>query len=521
MDMKECLWSQKSAEEPITVIVGGGVSGLYAAWKLGAAGKRVVLVEASPDRIGGRIETIELEGFTAEFGPMRFEPTLQPTFDNLIKSLDIEYIDFVGPTAEKMEFPKYDVLPEESDMDALTLLKRGIMLIMGQEPNDQDWIDKQTEDDYRRWRKHQKLKGRNLWQMGFWNALSADGVLSHQALMKVRDTGTFYHMIPENLNAIEWIIWWMRALKTVGQDLVSIKGGTAKITDTLLSKLQAMPNVDIFQGYELLSFNECHEQQQYIELFFNHRREKVKAYADRLILALPQLPLKKLGRSLPPHVEDLLDTVNGFAMLKIFFVTDTPWWNYDQKPQQYSNRMPTRELHYYRRDNAEESDGYGMVMLYTDRPATEFWRHYVVDQNNHDRAEMDKNNELVNEFAKFIARDVKHELTSDDSGKPLNLTPYAIELFSNATLDEAAEMIRRSIITYGIHDWACEPFGAANHGWKPNVQSWKVQQTLKSFSLGSGRNNVHICGEAYSDYHGFVEGALNSVHLVIDDLLEA
>ncbi|MFX7832988.1 hypothetical protein ABTK53_19765, partial [Acinetobacter baumannii] len=80
-------------------------------------------------------------------------------------------------------------------LNSLQLLKRGIMLIMGRQPDDQAWIDALTEADYMRLRKHAQLHGQPLWDMGFWNALSAQGVLSHRALVKLRDTGTFYHMI--------------------------------------------------------------------------------------------------------------------------------------------------------------------------------------------------------------------------------------------------------------------------------------------------------------------------------------
>ena len=57
------------------VVVGGGVSGAYAAWRLRAgAGKDVALVEMS-DRIGGRLESIVppgMQNLVAEFGGMGY-----------------------------------------------------------------------------------------------------------------------------------------------------------------------------------------------------------------------------------------------------------------------------------------------------------------------------------------------------------------------------------------------------------------------------------------------------------------
>jgi monoamine oxidase len=494
------------------------VSGLYSAWKLGLAGKKVVLLEASGDRFGGRMETVDMDGFLAEFGPMRFEPSLQPRFAKMVADLGIKLIEFVGPSAEDIQFPKYDLLADEMELDALQLLKRGIMLILARDPEDQAWIDSLTEVDYRRMRRTQKLRGRYLWNLGFWNALSADGILSHQALMKIRDTGTFYHMIPENLNAIEWMIWWLRALKTVGKKLASVEGGTEKITHHLLQQLHQLSNVEIYNAHQLKSFSESNSNQDRLDLVFETREGNKIATVSRLFLAMPKLPLSHLSRSLPNHIAEQLNTVNGFAMSKVFFVTNSPWWEPGQRPQQYANRMPTRELHYFRRESGGIDDGNGMIMLYTDTPATEYWRHYIKDPKSHDRAEIDKNSDLIEEFAKYVARDVKRALRSDSENNTVQLNENAKSLFADRTLSETASFIENTIVTCGMRDWACEPYGAGNHGWQPGVQSWKIQAAFKAFSIGSGRKNVHICGEAYSDYHGFIEGALNSAHLILDEL---
>lgn len=77
--------STLDANRRTILIAGGGIAGLYAARELAARDdiSKIVLLEASPARWGGRIETEQLDGFTAEFGPMRFEPALQPLFDAL------------------------------------------------------------------------------------------------------------------------------------------------------------------------------------------------------------------------------------------------------------------------------------------------------------------------------------------------------------------------------------------------------------------------------------------------------
>jgi monoamine oxidase len=499
---------------PDTVIAGGGIAGLYCAKRLAEAGHKILILETSSDRWGGRIETEEMDGFIAEYGPMRFEPTLQPRFARLCAELGVGLVDFCGPSAEANSSDDLDLPEPERGLNSLQLLKRGIMLIMGREPDDQDWIDGLTESDYMRLRKHAQLHGQPLWDMGFWNALSAQGILSHRALVKLRDTGTFYHMIPENLNAAEWIIWWLRALKTVGQQLASIEGGSSRLTKSLLAQLRNHPNVTLAGGHTLLGFQPSGLGASTLELEVRTKSGNARLSAQRLILALPRLPLVKLATQLPEHIAAQLDSVNGFPMLKVFFVSKTPWWDYEQAPQQYANCMPTREIHYFRRPQDADADGHGMVLLYMDRPSTEFWRHYVIDGERHDRAEVDQNARIVDAFALFVARDVKRSLESNEAGT-LRLTDHARRIFSEMSLAEASSYIRASIITYGIRDWARAPYGAANHGWQPGVRSWKVMDAFKAFDFGSGASNVHIVGEAYSDYQGFIEGSLNSAELAL------
>lgn len=53
------------------VVVGGGISGLTAAWRLHQAGSHVLLLESAP-RVGGVIQTTRQQGFQAEDGPNTF-----------------------------------------------------------------------------------------------------------------------------------------------------------------------------------------------------------------------------------------------------------------------------------------------------------------------------------------------------------------------------------------------------------------------------------------------------------------
>ena len=54
------------------VIVGGGISGLYAAWRLGKYSDLKILLLESTDRYGGRFHTVTMPGgYKADLGAMR------------------------------------------------------------------------------------------------------------------------------------------------------------------------------------------------------------------------------------------------------------------------------------------------------------------------------------------------------------------------------------------------------------------------------------------------------------------
>jgi hypothetical protein len=80
------------------------------------------------------------------------------------------------------------------------------------------WAKTLREDDYWVIQRYGRIAIGNdddqlyipLYTLGFWNLMA--NYLSHNALTKVQDLGTFYHLLPENPNAAEWLTWWLRAL---------------------------------------------------------------------------------------------------------------------------------------------------------------------------------------------------------------------------------------------------------------------------------------------------------------------
>ncbi|MHB9027703.1 MAG: flavin monoamine oxidase family protein [Candidatus Latescibacterota bacterium] len=493
-----------------TAIVGGGIVGLYSALMLRQAKgphHRMALFESS-SRFGGRIETQEMDGFLAEYGPMRFERMAQPLLMGLIAELGLEtsyfhpYMSATDP--ESLYYPTeedagmYPGKAWERAFTTLELLALGILRILQKsggdlndpgDPRHWDWWAGLDESFYHQVRTEITLRGKPLYRIGFWNALSE--VLSHRAVNKIIQYGTFYHVIHYNPSAAEWMIFWLRGLHPK-ESLVGIKQGSeALVTESVRRLSSFQPGaVTLYQNHCLTAIHPADDSRLLLELSAP-AGETVRALARNVILALPRCPLLKLATFLPGYIGGLIDSVIPIPLAKTFFVTKAPWWDGNTKPQIRASSVPTRELHYYyREDNGEKR---GMVMVYGESPSLNFWKVFVRNEP-HLQAELNNDNRLLECYLKYLSANPHSE-------------------------DPAERKAQRDAITcFGIRDWSREPFEAGCHNWKPGIKVEEAIDALTGFSLTGGsseRQNVHICGEAYSDFQGFIEGGLRNALLAI------
>ena len=613
------LRKQKAALLDVA-IVGGGISGMYCALKLAEKGIEVGLFEMA-DRWGGRIETVRMgknKNFVAEFGPMRYERKGQKLLMELLDELQVERTAFPSFQSASPGWVKYKIEDKEEQRwqdDLVNLMLMGMLKVLGKYQNGMSADEMRaevkklgnTQEDYDKLRKEARQNGKPdgelLYKCGLWNALS--DVLSHQAVLKIREFGNFYHLLTENPNAIEWIIWWLRSLQP-DDYLVGIKNGSSNLTKATLEKLNSFENLHLKPKHKLISI---HSENEGVRLCFEGETQEV--LAKEVILAMPQYPLQGLSKYLPQQIQQDLETVLAKPLLKVFFVTDDPWWDEDTLPQTGADLIPTRELHYFLEccfqlsedkteqykkeldrgeispamreefrqhdcelpeaievktkengsgwvicDRAEQGskirsyylskegffvynrNGQGMVLIYTDRPASEYWQYYVCDEQNHDRAELNQDKRLATRFCRFILAPIKAKILAKEEQQPVSqpisdqqkqlikdLFPAYQKRCENSSPEnpvnviEELERLESSIAEYGIRAWGLKPYGGGAHAWKPEVKSWEVIDRLRSFSLpndSQDRQNVHICGEAYSDYQGFIEGALRTAEGVLD-----
>jgi hypothetical protein len=498
-----------------TVIIGGGITGLYTCYKLKqlkGTNHTISLFEGT-NRFGGRIETVEMGGFLAEYGPMRFEKKAQPLLMGLIAELGLETKYFAPYTAANDPGSLFDLTFDESGgkrhgskLTTLELLKLGILRLLNasdgdmDDPNDsrhRDWWATLDEEDYCYVRNKAAYNGKYLYQMGFWNALSL--VLSHSAVSKIMNYGTFYHLVHFNPNAAEWIIFWLRGLHP-NDELVGIEQGAESLVYELVRRLDSASesSVSLHLNHRLTAFNPQSDGRVLLEFKTNNTaiNKTVKAVARNVILALPRCPLMQLRPFLPEHIGKLVDSVIPIPLVKCFFVNENPWWDESTPTQTRASSTPAREIHYvFRKD---ESSKRGIVMVYGDPPSMHYWIPFVQHQE-HLKAELNLDKRLVEGYLQY-----------------LRSNPDSTDI---RELEAEAELIS----CFGIRDWSREPFEGGCHIWKAGVHVEEAIKELTAFSFGDSSHsnkNIHICGEAYSDFQGFIEGGLRTALKVIGSITE-
>ena len=586
-----------ASELQSVIIVGGGIAGLYCAYELAAKyhKKRVAVLEIRSE-FGGRIETGDLRGFVqttpatrptfkAEFGPMRFEFPMQLRLEQLLKDLGITVGDFTPP-ASPPSLAAYPIYPDEygehqvTPLGPLELLKLGVYRMFGKKPtkvpgphgdkvvlvdDDLAWLQRLRDDappddpdGFERLRRDARsvYTGRLLHEIGFSNALE-EGVLSPGAVKTIENEGTFYHLIPQNPNAVEWAIFWLRLFKLPDDKLWTIPAGVQTLTQRLQARLEASyrDKVRLHLRAEVTAVQASSQNPGVIEVeALDHSVTPpvtVTLSTEHLILALPKSPLKSLASSFPPKISGALDDVTGFNLVKIFLAGRAPaWWPTGGAPDAQTGAwlLRTREVHYFR----DASGINGMTMLYMDESKSAHWVPlYIQAPENHDKAEYGGNFWLKVALVRFLL-DEERGIASAlipapaspkeplvDAADPVTLQLLRIadelgpieDVSQSGSQLEAYSRLRpevkqlmtqpqlpsaklfADVTDYAIRDWSQKPFGAAFHVWRLGAKSWEVRSQLRAFSLlntsGDDRN-AHICGEAYSDYQGFIEGSLRS-----------
>jgi phytoene dehydrogenase-like protein len=375
------------------VIVGGGVSGLYAAYQLRNAGKRVLLLERQP-RVGGRVVTEERLGHILEYGPMRFEADLHPAFDKLVREELALPLHSFAPYTCPRQLPDLNAVTYEETRaihesaalaPAFALLQHGLRLVLGEQWDVlHDDVRDPTRAVRKAWlRRHGLFQGRPLYavrgrlqggclhayacvlsccghldtdlsvlQHGIWDTLAH--VLSRAALDFLQQKGTFYHVLHLNPNAADTISFMLDVLATARAALVTVEGGSYRIVDALLARVRATSTA-IRLDARVAALREAADGRVLLEL-----DDGSMLAAHHVLLTCQQSCLKQL-RGMPAELAPLLDAVMVVSLFKIFVILHDPPFSATDLPCPNfgADKVPCREIHYaYNTENNT-----GMIMV--------------------------------------------------------------------------------------------------------------------------------------------------------------
>ncbi|MBM7774727.1 monoamine oxidase [Actinokineospora baliensis] len=519
-------------------IVGGGVSGLYAAWRIltDARTRRGplprVVVHESADRVGGRLQTwLPLGrdgGVRAELGGMRFLDAQRLLVGLLprLGLLDIEPFPVDGdnlrlllrgratPLTTPDPTERYEVSASVRGKTAGAVLDELILEVLGTEANRRvlrQRIGKDLPTDRREWDEVKSgltWRGRGLWEVGFWNLISdLRDPETHQYLC---DAFGYYSM------AANW-----NSAEVMQETLLDFGGGSAY--RTLGAGMQALPDTlarrvrelggEIELDTRLDSFDLGQDSRPVLRLVGPHG---VRTRAvDELVLGLPRRALELLAPSkafdlvADSTLRALVRTVAPVPIFKLFLWYPQRWWERFGITQGRSvSDLPIRQTYYFAPSGSSPTPAGLLMASYDDARAVQYWQGLIP------RGE--RGPDEVHAAMRGLAERVGW--TEEVPYPPPHLQVAGADMCRHAKAQLARlHGVREDEIpdpeVGAFADWTRDPYGGGRHFWVPGVDVRGAMTRIKQ-PLGP-HAHVYVVGEAYSGMQGWIEGALTATEVAL------
>ena len=498
-------------------VVGGGVSGVYSAWRLQAAdpGRKIRLFECSK-RIGGRLLSVTPPGMPhvhCELGGMRYmssQPLVRSLVENKLRlatcpqvvsepenlaylrgrHLRIAELADPGKLPYQLDWAERGRLPDDLVSYAIEQVIPGVTTLRG--------------DKLMALLKTFKIQGQHVCDHGFWNLLAL--AMSREAYCLARDAGG-YDTTVLNWNAVDTIL--LNFDFAPGVTFSRLVDGYEQVPARLCAEFQQAGG-EVALEQRLASFDRAAlpDGSTGVELRFAGRRDPVLARA--LILAMPRRSLELLdqtGAVLGPantDVHALIDSVCPIPLFKLFICYDHPWWETVGVKQGRSvTDLPVRQVFYWgvegRQTGADPRNQSATMMVYDDTLNVDFWAGLR-------RAEVPRFQSRLNAHGE--------------------LHPGSERWHDHAAPAQMVDEVHRQMVElHGLRaaprpyaaayrDWGEDPYGGGVNFWKIHARSWEV---IPAIARPRADVPVYICGEAYSNGQGWVEGALQTAEIVLQD----
>ncbi|MBV9774374.1 MAG: FAD-dependent oxidoreductase [Gemmatimonadetes bacterium] len=510
-------------------IVGAGVSGVYAGWRLRTARpERSVAVFEASDRVGGRLLSVRppgIDNMVAELGGMRILPAVQPRIRRLLHKLNgagahIETYDFPVDKPANIAYLRGTYLRLEDFRTApdrvpyrLNFLEDGKVpgeIVLNAIEQIVPGITAEGLDEYERREmvRNCVFDGRPLWEQGFWQVLVR--VISGEAYMLSLDAGGYQSTL-SNWNAADAIPWYLSDFG-VQPEYKGFKQGFQQVPLTL-AELFRKAGGRIEHGHHLARFEVGEEG---VTLHFQGEPEPVRA--KHLVLAMPRRALDLVTPGSPllqePEVKRLVQSVTPRPLFKLFTTYAYPWWiPAGVEAGRTVTDLPVRQTYYWPTDEGEPAlNGPAMLMAsYDDGLNIGFWDGFRAKRGVGWRPGVEE----LREPEYFVgAAERRGESTDTDWHRYRAPDPMVAEVARQLGLIHGLAFTPK-VLEASYRDWGDDPFGGGWNSWNIGVKSWEVLHGIVQPREGVP---VYVCGEAYSDAQGWVEGALQTADLVLAKL---
>lgn len=487
-------------------IVGAGVSGVYSAWRLKQADAKLnVVVYELSDRVGGRLMSVrppKIPSVHAELGGMRIlssqllvsqlvhEELGLPTYAFPVDSdHNIAYLRGVHLRNEDFADPSmvpYGLSFNEQGKSAGALVVAAIeQMVPG--------ITRPglTLDERRVIAREAEFAGLPLYKQGFWQALYR--VMSAEAYRLSVEAGGYQSTLT-NWNAAEAVPWYLEDFGT-GATYRGFKEGFEQLPIRVGERFVAEGG-EIEFNKQLSHFQRL-DDGNYELTFADDSTVRAKA----LILAMPRRSLDLIESPFlrRDKVRALTGSVTPRPLFKLFCCYDYPWYTVANVCLGKSNTdLPVRQCYYF---GVEPTNRHALVMAsYDDGLNVSFWDGFRVKRGLQ-RPIMPKEF-----FFEDALEDAAFACTADAREWRRRKAPLAMVNEVNRQLAELhdLEFVPRPY-SAAFMDWGDDPFGGGWNSWNIGVKSWQVS---KAVVQPEPEERVYICGEAYSHFQGWVEGAL-------------
>lgn len=513
------------------VIVGAGVAGLYAAWRLcvdaseftGLKPSDILILEGS-GQTGGRLFTKPLQEFSdtgsfpsdsglrAELGGMRFL-NYHLFVGYLARKLGLDYVQFPAdssanwhllrgvamqsnpptPPAKGPSFlnqavyalaPGEQSLMEQSPVPsplspgviighALSQFTQGNLPQAGGEPTLRQMVDHILTA---------RLQSTPLWQMGFWNLVVGNGqfqngtpAVSNEGYEFFVDAGA-YDTVPANWNA-STAVSIMAADFAANPIYYALTDGYESLCDALVEQLGG---VTIQKNSVVTAVN------QLGTYGISTTNDVTAATADNVILALPPRALELITPPSGPlrNIKDQILQSSPVPLFKIFLVYKdsggTPWWsNYlpEGSLNQYTRMttdLPMRQVYNFGTFTDGSGTTYSLLQAsYSDSLKAGYWAGLMSAEPN-----QSIDTDIFANLAPITGSENQGSGYADwADGSPISEHPlfstvhnqFVTLLQAVAAANNLPEPQPNPPVAGAAIDWATDPFGGGVNFWNVGV----------------------------------------------------